>query len=95
MINILDLLPQNDEALGESPRDVATEKREDDPLKKQNDLIASRPLGFKSGKVFRFDLPDSPQVINYTTADQTIKSATFEKIIEKITSKSVRMYYLT
>lgn len=91
MINILDLLPRNEE-VQKDPKDPSLDdQNESDSSKKERELIMARPMGFRSTKMFRFDLPDTPAVVNYTTACQTIKSASFEKIIEKITSKSVCM----
>jgi hypothetical protein len=47
----------------------------------------SQPLGYKCGKIFRYDIVDAADNVQLN-ADGSLKSGTFEKLVEKLTSKA-------
>lgn len=50
-----------------------------------------RPMGYKSGAIFRFDQPDSEANIAFEP-DGQLKAGTFAKIVEKMTGKNAGSY---
>lgn len=92
MINILDLLSDtndNEEITQDDQNETFPENLNSISNEK---LFLTRPAGFKSGNNYRFEIPDTPNNI-VSMPDGTIKCASFEKMIEKVTSAAISMYY--